>query len=107
MSKTGGITETMRIAALASAWKISVNPHTSATGINMVATLHLLAAVDNPGYFEGDVARHNPFRDDVVGLPYRLDAEGKVCPPDGPGLGVEIDERFLAANPLIEGPCYV
>ena len=107
LSKTGGITETMRIAALASAWKISVNPHTSATGINMVATLHLLAAVDNPGYFEGDVARHNPFRDDVVGLPYRLDAEGRVCPPDGPGLGVEIDERFLAANPLIDGPCYV
>jgi D-galactarolactone cycloisomerase len=107
LSKTGGITESMRIAALASAWKISVNPHTSATGINMVATLHLLAAVDNPGYFEGDVARHNPFRDDVVGLPYRLDDEGKVCPPDGPGLGVEIDERFLAANPLIEGPCYV
>ena len=107
LSKTGGITETMRIAALASAWKISVNPHTSATGINMVATLHLLAAVDNPGYFEGDVARHNPFRDDVVGLPYRLDADGKVCPPDGPGLGVEVDERFLAANPLIDGPCYV
>ncbi len=107
LSKTGGITETMRIAALASAWKISVNPHTSATGINMVATLHLLAAVDNPGYFEGDVARHNPFRDDVVGRPYALDADGRVRPPDGPGLGVEVDERFLAAHPLIEGPCYV
>ena len=107
LSKTGGVTETMRIAALASAWKISVNPHTSATGINMVATLHLLAAIDNPGYFEGDVAKHNPFRDDVVGLPYQLDAEGCVRPPEGPGLGVEVDERFLAAHPLIEGPCYV
>ena len=107
LSKTGGITETMRIAALASAWKIGVNPHTSATGINMVATLHLLSAVDNPGYFEGDVARHNPFRDDVVGEPYRLDDEGKVRPPDGPGLGVTVDERFLAAHPLIDGPCYV
>ena len=107
LSKTGGITETMRIAALASAWKISVNPHTSATGINMVATLHLLAAVDNPGYFEGDVAKHNPFRDDVVGQPYKLDEDGRVQPPNGPGLGVEVNERFLAAHPLIEGPCYV
>ncbi len=107
LSKTGGITETMRIADLASAWKISVNPHTSATGINMVATLHLLAAVDNPGYFEGDVAKHNPFRDDVVGTPYSLDTDGHVRPPEGPGLGVEVDERFLAAHPLIEGPCYV
>lgn len=107
LSKTGGITETMRIAALASAYKMSVNPHTSATGINMVATLHLLAAVDNPGYFEGDVAAHNPFRDEVVGLPYRLDGNGCVCPVDGPGLGVEVDEEFIARHGLIEGPCYV
>ena len=74
---------------------------------DMVATLHLLAAVDNPGYFEGDVAKHNPFRDDVIGRPYVLDENGQVRPPEGAGLGVEVDERFLAAHPLIEGPCYV
>jgi D-galactarolactone cycloisomerase len=107
LSKTGGITETLRIAAQASAYKISVNPHTSATGINMVASIHVLAAVDNPGYFEGDVAKHNPFRDEVGGLPYQLDAEGCVRPVDGPGLGIQIDEAFIAAHPLIEGPCYV
>ncbi|GAC1331840.1 MAG: hypothetical protein NVSMB26_10650 [Beijerinckiaceae bacterium] len=107
LSKTGGITETMRIAALASAWKVSVNPHTSATGINMVASIHVLAAVDNAGYFEGDVARHNPFRDDVVGTPYQLDSEGGVRPLEGAGLGIIVDEDFLAAHPLIEGPCYV
>lgn len=107
LSKTGGITESMRIAALASAWKVSVNPHTSATGINMVATLHLLASVDNPGYFEGDVAKHNPFRDEVVGTPYTLDADGCVTPPEGPGLGHPVNEAFIAANPLIDGPCYV
>jgi L-alanine-DL-glutamate epimerase-like enolase superfamily enzyme len=107
LSKTGGVTETMRIAALASAWKISINPHTSATGINMAASIHILASVDNAGYFEGDVARHNPFRDEVGGSPYRLDAQGCVLPLEGPGLGIEVDERFLAAHPLIEGPCYV
>ena len=107
LSKTGGVTETMRIAHLASAWKVSVNPHTSATGINMVASIHVLASVDNPGWFEGDVARHNPFRDDVVGTPYKLDADGCVHPMTGPGLGVEVDEAFLAKHPLIEGPCYV
>jgi len=30
-----------------------------------------------------------------------------VSPKDGPGLGVEVDEKFVAAHPLIEGPCYV
>ena len=104
LSKTGGVTETMRIAALASAWKVTVNPHTSATGINMVASIHLLASVENPGWFEGDVARHNPFRDDVVGAPYRLDLEGCVHPVDGPGLGVTVDEAFLAAHPKSRAP---
>ncbi|CAO1669585.1 Mandelate racemase/muconate lactonizing enzyme [Halomonas sp. NYA30] len=107
LSKAGGITETQRIAALTSAWKIPFHPHTSATGINMVATLHLLAAVDNPGYFEADVARHNPFRDEVSGTPYEIDVNGCVEPPSGPGLGIDVDEEFIKAHPLIEGPCYV
>jgi L-alanine-DL-glutamate epimerase-like enolase superfamily enzyme len=107
LSKSGGVTETMRIAALCSAWKMSINPHTSATGINMAASIHLLAAIDNAGYFEGDVAPHNPFRDEVGGVPYQLDAEGQVRPLEGMGHGIEVDEAFVAAHPLIEGPCYV
>jgi D-galactarolactone cycloisomerase len=107
LSKTGGVTETMRIAAMAYAWKLSFNPHTSATGINMAATINVLAAVDEPGYFEGDVAKHNPFRDEVGGVPYALDANGCVSPSEKPGLGVEVDEAFVRAHPLIDGPCYV
>lgn len=107
LSKTGGVTETMRIAALASAWKITVNPHTSATGINMAASIHLLAAIDNPGYFEGDVAKHNPFRDEIGGLPYKVDEAGCVRPLEGSGHGIQVDEAFVAAHPLIEGPCYI
>lgn len=107
LSKTGGVTETMRIAAMTHAWKLSFNPHTSATGINMAATINVLASVEDPGYFEGDVAKHNPFRDEVGGIPYTLDANGCVKPSDIPGLGVEIDEAFINSHPLIEGPCYV
>jgi D-galactarolactone cycloisomerase len=107
LSKGGGVTEIMRIAAMASAYKITVNPHTSATGINMAASIHVLCAVDNPGYFEGDVARHNPFRDAVGGIPYTLGADGCVLPLERPGIGIEVDEKFVAAHPLIDGPCYV
>jgi D-galactarolactone cycloisomerase len=107
LSKTGGITEAMRIAGMTYAWKMSFNPHTSATGINMAATLNVLAAVDMPGYFEGDVARHNPFRDEVGGVPYALDADGCVKPSELPGIGIEVDEAFVKAHPLIDGPCYV
>jgi L-alanine-DL-glutamate epimerase-like enolase superfamily enzyme len=73
----------------------------------MAATINVLAAVDEPGYFEGDVAKHNPFRDEVGGVPYALDANGCVSPSEKPGIGVEVDEAFVRAHPLIDGPCYV
>jgi D-galactarolactone cycloisomerase len=107
LSKSGGITECLRIAALASAWKLPVHPHSSMTGLNHAATIHFLAALDNGGYFEGDVSRSNRFRDELVSNPGEIDAGGNVWPLDGPGLGVEVDEEFLVKHPAIEGPGYV
>jgi L-alanine-DL-glutamate epimerase-like enolase superfamily enzyme len=108
LSKTGGVTEALRIAALASAWKLPIHPHTSMTGLNMAATIHLLAAIDNAGFFEGDVSRGNLFRDRLVHpAPYTVDAAGCVRPLEKPGLGLEVDEEFLRRHPVIEGPAYV
>jgi L-alanine-DL-glutamate epimerase-like enolase superfamily enzyme len=107
LSKTGGITEGLRVAHLASAWKLPINPHTSMTGLNMAATIHFLAAIDNAGYFEGDVSKNNLFRDELVSKPYEIGADGCVRPLEGPGLGLEVNEKFLAAHPVIEGPGYV
>ncbi|MGH8808396.1 MAG: mandelate racemase/muconate lactonizing enzyme family protein, partial [Noviherbaspirillum sp.] len=107
LSKTGGITETLRIAAMASAYKLSINPHTSASGLNMAASIHLLASIENGGYFEADVAKENLFRDQLTSRPDPLDKDGCVRPPEAPGLGVEVDEEFLKSHPVIEGPAYV
>jgi L-alanine-DL-glutamate epimerase-like enolase superfamily enzyme len=107
LSKTGGITELLRIAAMASAYKLPINPHTCMTGLNMAATIHVLAAIDNGGYFEGDVSKNNLFRDELTGSPYQLDKDGNVRPLEAPGIGVEVDEDFLAKHPPIEGPGYV
>jgi L-alanine-DL-glutamate epimerase-like enolase superfamily enzyme len=107
LSKTGGITEGLRIAAMASAWKLQVNPHTLLTGINMAASIHLLASIENGGYFEADVAAENPFRDELCTPACAIDARGEVRPNEAPGLGVEIDVAFLERHPLIEGPAYV
>lgn len=107
LSKAGGITEMLRIAAMASAYKLQVNPHTCMTGINMAASIHFLAAIDNGGYFEGDVSKNNLYRDRLVATPFQVDRQGNVLPLDAPGIGVEVDEAFLAAHPPIEGPGYV
>ena len=107
LSKAGGLTEVLRIAAMASAYKLPIHPHTCMTGINMAASIHFLAAIDNGGYFEGDVSKNNLYRDRLVSTPFEVDCEGNVRPLEAPGIGVEVDESFLAAHPPIEGPGYV
>ncbi len=107
LSKTGGPTEGLRIAALAGAWKLPIHPHTSMTGLNMAATIHFLAAIDNGGYFEADVSTANLFRDALVSRPYEVGRDGCVRPLEKPGLGLDLDEEFLARHPVIEGPSYV
>ncbi|MBX6374011.1 MAG: mandelate racemase/muconate lactonizing enzyme family protein [Acetobacteraceae bacterium] len=107
LSKCGGITEALRIAAMASAYKIPVHPHSSMTGINQAASIHFLAAIDNGGYFEADVSKGNKFRDELCSEPWRIGTDGCVRPLEKPGIGVEMDEGFLQAHPAIEGPGYV
>ena len=106
LSKTGGITEALRIAAMASAFGIAVHPHSSATGINHAASLHFLAALDNGGYFEACVSHFNPMRD-MFGRTFEIGADGCVEPLDRPGIGLDIDERIFAEYPAIDGPGYV
>jgi D-galactarolactone cycloisomerase len=107
LSKSGGITEGLRIAALAAVAKLPIHPHSSMTGLNHAATIHFLAAIGNGGYFEGDVSRSNKYRDELVANPGEIDATGCVWPLEKPGLGLEVDERFIERHPPIEGPGYV
>jgi L-alanine-DL-glutamate epimerase-like enolase superfamily enzyme len=107
VGKTGGVTEIMRIAAMASAWKIPVHPHGGVTGLDLAAGIHVLAAIDNGGYFESSEG-HNPLREGPFAQkPYEIDADGCVRPLDAPGIGLDVDEEFLAAHPVIEGPGFV
>jgi L-alanine-DL-glutamate epimerase-like enolase superfamily enzyme len=107
LSKTGGITEALRIAAMASAYKLPIHPHSSMTGLNHAASIHFLAAIDNGGYFEGDVSKANKFRDELCSKPCEVDRDGNVWPLDKPGLGLDVDENFLVRHPPIEGPGYI
>ena len=106
LSKSGGISEGLKIAAMASAWGLPVHPHSSATGINHLASIHFLASIDNGGYFEACVSAFNPLRD-MFGSPFSIDQEGFVQPSTVPGIGLEIDESVFAKFPFIDGPGYL
>lgn len=107
LSKTGGLTEALRIARLAASAGIVIHPHTSVTGFNMAASLHFLSCIDNGGYYEADVTAYNPFRDRLTRGLGTLDARGAMRAPDGVGLGIELDMALLAASQAIAGPGYV
>lgn len=107
VGKTGGVTETMRIAALASAWKIPIHPHGGVSGLDLAAGIHVLASIENSGYFESSEGcnplREMPFKQ----KPYEVDKDGNVYPLERPGIGLDVDEDFVAAHPVIEGPGFV
>jgi L-alanine-DL-glutamate epimerase-like enolase superfamily enzyme len=107
LSKSGGITECLRIAAMASAHKLPIHPHSSMTGINLAASVHFIAALDNGGYFEADISKNNLFRDELTSSPFKIEKDGTVRPLEAPGIGVEVNEDFLKSHPVIEGPGYV
>jgi D-galactarolactone cycloisomerase len=98
----GGISELKKIADMASAFGMRVNPHVWGTGVALAASLHLLAVLpDNPpGLFprppllELDRSPH-PVRDALLEVPIEAEA-GRVRVPDGPGLGIRVDRGALA-----------
>jgi L-alanine-DL-glutamate epimerase-like enolase superfamily enzyme len=99
VARSGGITETRRIAALAHGFHVAYAPHMGFSGaICAAASLQLAAAMPNFATFECMIFP-NPLREELAttkpGDPSLL--EGGTLPvPDGPGLGIEIDRAALA-----------
>jgi D-galactarolactone cycloisomerase len=102
VSICGGITEGLFIGELAQLSAVRCIPHCWAGAITLAATMHLAALLPEPSRMpdvdaplvEVDVTE-NPFRDDVViGSPFKL-TDGCMDVPQGPGLGIEIDEEAL------------
>jgi D-galactarolactone cycloisomerase len=97
----GGISECKKIADMASAFGVRVNPHVWGTGVGLAASLQLLATLPHnaPGLLpqepllEFDCSEH-PVRMAVLQAPI-VQRDGWVEVPQGPGLGIEIDRAAL------------
>lgn len=107
LSKTGGISEAIRIAAMADSCGATVHPHTSLTALNMAASVHFLASRASPGYFEADLSAFNPFHDELCRGGFSATTHGTVIPSDAPGLGVAVDESRFDDFAVIPGPGYI
>lgn len=92
---SGGITESRRIAALASCHNIPCAPHSFGSAIALAANTHLLASLSNGLILEVDQTP-NALRDELVFEPMAIDSEGMVTVSDRPGLGVDLNEDAIA-----------
>jgi L-alanine-DL-glutamate epimerase-like enolase superfamily enzyme len=92
----GGITEAMRIGAIASAFNLRLAPHLWAGAPCFFAGLHVCAA--SPASFTVEYSLGaNPMIHDLVEETVEVE-DGMIAVPDRPGLGFTISERFLHAH---------
>ena len=92
----GGITETMRIATIASAFNLRFAPHLWAGAPCFFAGLHCCAASPASFTIEYSCGANPMIHDLIQGKVAATD--GMIDIPNGPGLGFAISESFLAAH---------
>jgi L-alanine-DL-glutamate epimerase-like enolase superfamily enzyme len=96
-ARCGGITELLRIAALASTWGLNCMPRVGCGcgyDIRVVATAHVLASIAN-GMYLCYPAYDTPLRTDLLKEPPKV-VDGSLALPQKPGLGIQLDEDALA-----------
>jgi L-alanine-DL-glutamate epimerase-like enolase superfamily enzyme len=102
----GGIAACMRVADIARRHSLLLVPHLgSPTAIGLAANLQWAAAAGCP-LVEFDVYPDLPMRDVLPRDPvFALDRvrDGRIAPPDAPGLGIEIEEEALSRFPYHPG----
>jgi L-alanine-DL-glutamate epimerase-like enolase superfamily enzyme len=89
----GGITEAMRISAIASAFNLRLAPHLWAGAPAFAAGLHV-AAASPAGFIVEYSLGANPLLHDLVLESFPVE-DGMIAVPDRPGLGITVREDFL------------
>lgn len=102
LSHAGGITEVHKIASMAAAHDVALAPHCPLGPIALASCLQVDACAHNAIIQEQSLGIHYNKGSDVLDYladPSVFDYEdGFVEIPDGPGLGIEIDEEHVRAQ---------
>jgi len=92
VTKVGGITEYLKVVALADEFGVRLMPHSPYFGPGILATLQLLSLRDDSSFVEMFYMKR-------AGCLWRgrveVDADGNVEVPQGPGLGYEPDRAVM------------
>jgi D-galactarolactone cycloisomerase len=90
-----GIKRANEVAAMARQHGLRYIPHTWTNGIGFVANLHVMVANDSPWCEFPMEPPWDPEVRDFLLTETQNHEDGFVTPPDGPGLGVDIEPAYL------------
>ena len=90
---SGGAIEIRRIAELAEMYHMSVAPHYMASPVVGMAAVHICSTIPNFLALEHH-SRDIPLWSRMLSLKDPIQ-QGYIAVPDGPGLGVELDEEEI------------
>lgn len=93
LAKAGGLLEGRRIADMADMYYINLAPHNIGSPIETIATCHVCAAVPNFLALEFHHLDKPVWYDLVDGPP--LIQQGYITVPEGPGLGIKLNEDVV------------
>jgi L-rhamnonate dehydratase len=97
LTRCGGLTVARAIARLADEAGLDLVPHSWLTDLLTAYSLHLIGTLKRPQFVEFNVAQSALTRG-VCGGALSLNADGTVTIPSGIGLGIGVDEDFIAAH---------
>jgi len=97
LGRVGGLLEAKKIAGMAEAHYAQIAPHLYCGPIVGAANIQISACSPNFLILES-IERWDGFQAKLLKTPIRWE-DGFVIPPDGPGLGVELDEDVARAHP--------
>jgi L-alanine-DL-glutamate epimerase-like enolase superfamily enzyme len=94
LSRCGGLTVAKRVADLAHDLGVDVVPHSWLTHLLTGYTLQYVAALPRARLIEFNSSQSELTRR-TTAHPFKLAADGTIAIPQGPALGVEVDEDFV------------
>ena len=101
LGRVGGILEAKKIAAMAEAYYAQIAPHLYCGPIEAAANIQIDTCSPN-FLIQESIGRFDGFHADILKSPIEWE-DGYIIPPDGPGLGVELNEE-VAAQHLYKEP---
>ena len=97
LGRVGGLLQARKVAVLGEAFGAQVAPHLYAGPIAWAAAIQLALSIPNFLLLES-IGTGGGFHDALLSRPVAWEG-GYVLAPEGPGLGVEIDEAVARAHP--------